>query len=68
VEIVREATNILGPIIGNAIPFFGMTVATALPLLTLGAIIVVFLIFEPRGLSHRWGILKNLYRLWPYSR
>ena len=68
VEILRELTNILGPVMGDAIPFLGMTLPTALPLLTLGAVIVVFLIYEPRGLAHRWEIIKNLYRLWPYSR
>jgi len=68
VEILRELTNILGPVMGDAIPFLGMTLPTALPLLTLGSVIVVFLIYEPRGLAHRWEIIKNLYRLWPYSR
>lgn len=68
VEVLREATNILGPTIGTALPFLGMTLPAALPLLTLGLVIVVFLIFEPRGLAHRWEIVKNLYRLWPYSR
>ncbi len=68
VEILREVTNIFGPIIGDAVPALGMTVATALPLLSLGVVIVIFLIFEPRGLAHRWEIVKNLYRLWPYSR
>lgn len=68
VEVLREFTNVLGPNIGDAIPALGMTVATALPLLTLGMVIVVFLIVEPRGLAHRWEIIKNLYRLWPYSR
>lgn len=32
-----------------------------------GLIIVLFLIFEPRGLAHRWTILKSSYRLWPFS-
>jgi len=32
-----------------------------------GLIIILFLIFEPRGLAHRWGILKSYYRLWPFS-
>jgi len=68
VEILRESTNIMGSVIGDAIPALGMTVATALPLLSLGLVIVIFLIFEPRGLAHRWEIVKNLYRLWPYSR
>jgi branched-chain amino acid transport system permease protein len=68
VEILREFTNILGPMISDAVPSLGMNVPTALPLLTLGAVIVIFLVFEPRGLAHRWEIVKNLYRLWPYSR
>lgn len=32
-----------------------------------GIIIALFLIFEPRGLAHRWGILKAYYRLWPFA-
>ncbi|MFC1994732.1 branched-chain amino acid ABC transporter permease [Chloroflexota bacterium] len=30
-------------------------------------VIMVFLIFEPRGLAHRWETLKASYRLWPFS-
>jgi branched-chain amino acid transport system permease protein len=29
--------------------------------------IAFFIVFEPRGLAHRWEILKNYYRLWPFS-
>lgn len=32
-----------------------------------GAIIIIFLIFEPRGLAHRWAIVQSFYRLWPFS-
>jgi branched-chain amino acid transport system permease protein len=32
----------------------------------LGGIIAAFLLFEPRGLMHRWNILKRSYRLWPF--
>ena len=32
-----------------------------------GLIIILFLIFEPRGLAHRWGLVKVYYRLWPFS-
>lgn len=32
-----------------------------------GIIIVLMLIFEPRGLAHRWAIIKSWYRLWPFS-
>ena len=32
-----------------------------------GLAIILFLIFEPRGIAHRWQILKASYRLWPFS-
>ena len=32
----------------------------------LGAAILAVLIYEPRGLAHRWGIIKAAYRIWPY--
>lgn len=32
-----------------------------------GVLIVIFLIWEPRGLAHRWHIFKVSYRLWPFS-
>jgi len=30
-------------------------------------IIILFLIFEPKGLAHRWHITKAYYRLWPFA-
>jgi branched-chain amino acid transport system permease protein len=38
-----------------------------LMLFIFGLVIVLFLIFEPRGLAHRWEIFKAYYRLWPFS-
>lgn len=32
----------------------------------LGAVILAVLIYEPRGLAHRWDIIKAAYRIWPY--
>jgi branched-chain amino acid transport system permease protein len=32
-----------------------------------GLAILLFLIYEPRGLAHRWEIVKNFYRRWPFS-
>jgi len=29
--------------------------------------IAFFLIYEPRGIAHRWGIFKSFYRHWPFS-
>jgi len=32
-----------------------------------GLVIILFLIFEPRGLAHRWNIIKAAWRLRPFS-
>jgi len=68
VEILKEVTVLLGPVVGDAIPAIRDTIGTALPLLVLGGVVLAFLIYEPRGLVHRWEIVKRSYRLWPYSR
>ncbi len=34
--------------------------------IALGASILLVLIFEPRGLAHRWSVLKNTIQLWPF--
>lgn len=41
--------------------------ATGLAPMIFGLIIILFLIFEPRGLAHRWNLFKASYRLWPFS-
>ena len=38
----------------------------ALTNIMLGGVIILILIFEPRGLAHRWEVLKATYRIWPY--
>ncbi len=41
--------------------------ATGVTPMLFGLVIVLFLILEPRGLAHRWMLLKAAYRLWPFS-
>jgi branched-chain amino acid transport system permease protein len=40
----------------------------ALTSIVLGAGIVLALIFEPRGLEHRWTVLRTAVQLWPFPR
>jgi branched-chain amino acid transport system permease protein len=64
---LQEIMTYLGPFLvkvfpqmgGSEIWFAGMNIL-------LGVVIVLFLIFEPRGLAHRWAILKTSYRIWPF--
>ncbi len=32
-----------------------------------GAIMIISLVLEPRGLAHLWSLFKASYRLWPFS-
>jgi branched-chain amino acid transport system permease protein len=32
-----------------------------------GIVIVIFLIFQPRGLAYRWSWLKTYFRTWPFG-
>jgi branched-chain amino acid transport system permease protein len=32
-----------------------------------GVVIVIMLIYEPRGLAHRWETFKSWYRIWPLA-
>jgi branched-chain amino acid transport system permease protein len=41
--------------------------ATGLTPMLFGLVIILFLVFEPRGLAHRWNLFKSAYRLWPFS-
>ena len=41
--------------------------ATALEQGIFGAIIIVFLIFEPDGIAHRWKMVKAYWKLYPFS-
>jgi branched-chain amino acid transport system permease protein len=40
----------------------------ALTSIVLGAGILLALIFEPRGLQHRWSVLRTAFQLWPFPR
>lgn len=35
--------------------------------MAVGAAIILFLIFEPDGLAHRWRLIKAYWKLYPYS-
>lgn len=40
--------------------------ATALRPLSFGLVIVLFLMFEPRGIANWWRIVRSYFKLWPF--
>jgi len=63
-KLLDELVTIVGPILSAAV---APQAAASLSLIMRGLIIIIFLIFEPRGLAHRWQMVKAYYRLWPFS-
>jgi branched-chain amino acid transport system permease protein len=63
-KLLDELVTVAGPILSAAV---AAQAAASLALITRGLVIIIFLIFEPRGLAHRWGMIKDYFRLWPFS-
>lgn len=66
IKVIQEGLTSLGPTIVDHLPFLGGDIVFSVMNVFLGGIIAAFLIFEPRGLMHRWEIVKRSYRLWPF--
>ena len=63
-RLLDELVTIVGPILSAVV---APQAAASLGLIMRGLVIILFLIFEPRGLAHRWELIKAYYRLWPFS-
>jgi branched-chain amino acid transport system permease protein len=63
-KLLDELVTIAGPILSAAV---APQAAASLALISHGLVIIIFLIFEPRGLHHRWEMIKTYFRLWPFS-
>jgi branched-chain amino acid transport system permease protein len=63
-KLLDELVTVAGPILSAVV---APQAAASLSLIMRGLVIVIFLIFEPRGLNHRWELIKAYYRLWPFS-
>jgi branched-chain amino acid transport system permease protein len=55
----------LAEIVGHYVTVVG-DVATALRPLSFGLVIVLFLMFEPRGIANWWRIVRSYFKLWPF--
>ncbi len=65
--IFERMIKIIGPTLQNILPSaMGGSYIAALSLIVFAAIIIIFLIYEPRGLAHRWETIKSIYRIRPF--
>ncbi len=63
-KLLDELVTIVGPILAAVV---APQAAASLSLIMRGLVLIVFLIFEPRGLAHRWQMVKAYFQLWPFS-
>jgi branched-chain amino acid transport system permease protein len=63
-EVLRFATDAMMNI--SALSGFGLNMAS-LREFAFGLAIVLFILFEPKGLAELWRIIRSTFRLWPFS-
>ena len=63
-KLLDELVTVAGPVLSAVV---APQAAASLALISHGLIIILFLIFEPRGLHHRWEMIRAYIRLWPFS-
>jgi branched-chain amino acid transport system permease protein len=67
ITALKELIFVVGPVAEGVLTFLPIGAGSGLLLLIIGGVAIIFLIFEPRGLAHRWGLIKAYYRLWPFG-
>jgi branched-chain amino acid transport system permease protein len=67
VELLIEMATLFGPVFIDIFPSTAAGAVQALRPLFFGLALMIFLIFEPKGLAHRWQLLKAAWRLRPFS-
>ncbi|MBN1191357.1 MAG: branched-chain amino acid ABC transporter permease [Dehalococcoidales bacterium] len=67
IELLIVLVDKITPWLQNTFPDMPSGFTTGISPMIFGLVIILFLIFEPRGLAHRWNLFKASYRLWPFS-
>lgn len=67
IRLLDQSVVYIAPVVEAVFPYWVGSAAAAIGPFVFGLVIIVFIIFEPRGLAHRWEMFKASYRLNPYS-
>jgi branched-chain amino acid transport system permease protein len=65
-KIMDEFSTLVTPMAETLLAGAAFYASAAFSLIFYSLIIIIFLVFEPRGIAHRWGIIKRSYRLHPF--
>jgi branched-chain amino acid transport system permease protein len=67
VRLLEEFTIQIAPLLTKIFPEAEAGLLAALGPILFGVALMLFLVFEPRGLSHRWELFKAAWRLRPFA-
>jgi len=68
VIILDDVALKFGQFVAALFPAYSSNVLTSFRPIFFGLVLMLFLIFEPRGLAYRWTLIKAAWRLRPFSR
>jgi branched-chain amino acid transport system permease protein len=66
IQLAREGVTTLGPALSQSFPIVGQDIVFASMNVLLGTVVILFLLFEPKGLMHRVNSTKQACRRWPF--
>ncbi len=58
----------IGEVLAHAFPDIGAQLLTSFRPIFFGLVLILFLIFEPRGMAHRWSQFLAAWRIRPFAR
>ena len=65
-KLMDEGSTLITPLTENLLGGAAFYASASFSLIFYSLIIIIFLVFEPRGIAHRWQIIKRSYRLHPF--
>lgn len=68
VILLEDLADVLGGALAALFPEAAAEFLTSFRPIFFGLALMLFLIFEPRGLAHRWQLIKAAWRLRPFAR
>lgn len=68
VILLEDLAELVGDQLIMLLPTMQVSLQTSFRPIFFGLVLMLFLIFEPRGLAHRWQLFKAAWRLRPFSR
>ena len=66
IRLLQQSVTLISPVLENAYPALPAGFTTGIGPMVFGLVIILFLVLEPRGLAHRWALVRTSYRLWPF--